>query len=341
MPKQISIIGGGWYGCHLGLSLLRRGFNVRIYEKNNCIFNEASTNNQNRLHLGFHYPRSHKTRIQSKRGYRLFRLKYPDLISNIDLSLYAISSTDSLMDFETYKLIMSSSGLIYEDVSNCVPIVINNIQGVIDCDEGLINSKEARSYFENELADIIKLNYSMTKEDCKKLARDGIVIDCTWNKIFNNLDIFYEPTIMFKYKNSQTMEFGLTIMDGQLCSIFPYDNDYSTLSDVQFTPIGYCSTAEEAYKVINSFSTIKISEIKSKMEQKMSIYFPALRDYFSDGEPFFSIKTKAMVNKSDNRYSYLTQIDSNTFSVFAGKIDTIFDIEFSILSLLQNKFHVD
>ena len=33
-------------------------------------------NNQNRLHLGFHYPRDIETGIQSIRGFDLFKNKY-------------------------------------------------------------------------------------------------------------------------------------------------------------------------------------------------------------------------------------------------------------------------
>ena len=40
--------------------------------KKKDIFNGASGYNQNRLHLGFHYPRSKKTRIQSKVGFYKF-----------------------------------------------------------------------------------------------------------------------------------------------------------------------------------------------------------------------------------------------------------------------------
>ena len=45
--------------------------------------------------------------------------------------------------------------------------------------------------------------------------------------------------------------------------------------------------------------------------------------------------------RNDDRSSYLIDLEDDIYSVFSGKIDTIFDIEFSILSLLQNKFHVD
>lgn len=55
---NIAIIGAGWFGCLIADELLKRNYKVRIFERENEIFNNASGNNQNRLHLGFHYPRS-------------------------------------------------------------------------------------------------------------------------------------------------------------------------------------------------------------------------------------------------------------------------------------------
>ena len=47
--KNLVIIGGGWYGCHLALSLKEKGFKIKLFEKNKEIFSEASLYNQNRL----------------------------------------------------------------------------------------------------------------------------------------------------------------------------------------------------------------------------------------------------------------------------------------------------
>ena len=61
MKKKIAIIGAGWFGCHIALEILKLNkFKIQIFERNKDIFNGASSNNQNRLHLGFHYPRSKK-----------------------------------------------------------------------------------------------------------------------------------------------------------------------------------------------------------------------------------------------------------------------------------------
>ena len=88
---KIAIIGSGWFGCHIGLKLKKKNFNVKIFEKGNDIFFNSSGNNTNRLHLGFHYPRSIKTREMSYKGYKRFVKEYPKLSSKINENIYAIA----------------------------------------------------------------------------------------------------------------------------------------------------------------------------------------------------------------------------------------------------------
>ena len=74
------------------------------------------------------------------------------------------------------------------------------------------------------------------------------------------------------------------------------------------------------------------------MEKKMKQFLPGFNEYFCEAEPFFSIKTKPKNSANDNRYTYLINEKPNIYSVFAGKIDTIFDIENNILSILENNY---
>ena len=88
---KICIIGAGWFGCHIGYELKKRNFKVKIFEKGNDIFANASGNNTNRLHLGFHYPRSFTTRKMSYEGYIKFLRHYPSLSNKLNYNIYAIA----------------------------------------------------------------------------------------------------------------------------------------------------------------------------------------------------------------------------------------------------------
>ena len=59
---KIRVLGGGFYGCHIALSLIRDGHIVELHEVADRLFSGASGNIPARLHCGAHYPRSKLTR---------------------------------------------------------------------------------------------------------------------------------------------------------------------------------------------------------------------------------------------------------------------------------------
>ena len=60
--KKICIVGAGLFGTTLSLILSKnKNFEIDIFEKNDDILCETSLKNQQRFHLGYHYPRSEKT----------------------------------------------------------------------------------------------------------------------------------------------------------------------------------------------------------------------------------------------------------------------------------------
>ena len=58
--KKIAIIGAGFFGAGAAL-ILSKKFKIDLYEKEKTILKGASSSNQLRFHLGYHYPRSTKT----------------------------------------------------------------------------------------------------------------------------------------------------------------------------------------------------------------------------------------------------------------------------------------
>ena len=80
---KIAIIGAGWYESLLCISNNR----VTLYEKNNKIFTGMSGYNSNRLHKGFHYPRSYITRLNCRKSFDKFKLTYPSLTKKLKITL--------------------------------------------------------------------------------------------------------------------------------------------------------------------------------------------------------------------------------------------------------------
>ena len=66
--KKIGIVGAGIFGCSIALELQKDGHLVTIIEQDSDIMLRASKNNHNRIHYGYHYPRSLETTKQSLDG---------------------------------------------------------------------------------------------------------------------------------------------------------------------------------------------------------------------------------------------------------------------------------
>lgn len=89
------IIGAGWYGCHLALTLKQKGFKVILLEQNSEIFRGISGTCGIRLHAGPHYPNSPETRLNCQSEFERFKHTYGDLILEHLYAIYALMEYDS------------------------------------------------------------------------------------------------------------------------------------------------------------------------------------------------------------------------------------------------------
>ena len=85
MKQKIAIIGGGLFGITIYIVLRKAGYDCSLFEKKSDILKGASTNNLNRVHFGYHYPRDNETAKQSLQGYKSFKKFYTkSIFSNFD-----------------------------------------------------------------------------------------------------------------------------------------------------------------------------------------------------------------------------------------------------------------
>jgi hypothetical protein len=340
---KVAIIGAGWYGCHLATVLKKYDIEIDIYEKESEIFQQASSKNQNRLHLGFHYPRSFLTRDQSKEGYKKFFKLYGDFCFKVEKNIYSVDNRKSLIDFETYVAIMESAKLDFKVVEYPFKI-FSNLDGFIETNEMVIDFDLAKKYFEKELEENLILNTAIIESDIQECKKEILIsekaydyiINCTWGtfKPFNNVDIFYEPCVSFLYKTHKR-NFALTIMDGEFISIYPYNNNLYTLTSVKNTPLAKYKNMREVNIHLDSLVDKEILDIRNKIEKETLYYYPKFLEDFSYNGYYTSIKTKLNV-KNDCR-QVIVESRGREVYVLPGKIDTIFYAEEKLLNILGLK----
>lgn len=328
---NIAIIGGGWVGCHLAYKL-KTNHKVTIFEKNGSIFTETSYNNQNRLHLGFHYARNYKTRKLCLDTFDKFMFDYEHLTDTVNNNLYCVPTHSSILDFETYLQIFN--GFSYEKVNSSIVEIPNCIK----THERYIDFKKVKNFFQEELQSIV-INKEIKFDDLSLLQEDfDLVVNCTNNQLMLNncVDCFYELTVSMIYEKINLVGFGaLTLVDGPLFSIYPYHNTLYTVTDVEYTPIKKFTNTEDINEFIkNEITDNFINEIKVKIENKISNHYPEFCKNFKYVSYFLSTKSK-INDLSDDRYPIITQKE-NLINCFTGKIQGIYIIEDYINNYLND-----
>lgn len=324
---KIAIIGAGWVGCHLAKTLLNE-HEITIYEKDD-IFSSTSFFNQNRLHLGFHYPRNQRTRILCKDTFSKFMSDYGDFVNDVPINVYSVPNL-SVIDYNTYISIFD-----YEktDFSNIKLDSVKNIENSIIVNEKHINYRGLKTYFK-ELLDSKILKNEI--EDVNQLTNNyDFVINCTNNFLNKNTEnSFYEVSLCLIYEKINETEFdALTLVDGNFFSIYPYYDNFYTISDVEYTPLITNESLDTILNYKNNINMNIIDEKKIKIENKILNYFPEFKEKFKYDNFFTSIKSKTL-NGSADRYPIINQ-DKNIINCFTGKIQGIYIIEENVKKIIN------
>lgn len=359
---RVFILGCGLYGCHAAMMFKSLNIDFVMADISQEIFSGSSSKNQNRLHLGFHYPRSYKTRKECKEGYGKFIEAYNHSLEEIENNMYLIDN-NSTIDFETYKHIYSFENISYKDnqSTSAIPFEYNAsmFQGMIRTDEKFINHRKLAEFFKHHLTshmipdfDFNKLIMTPTTIEYSNTTYD-LLLDCTYFQAPLPLpysqthpSFEYELCISLLYKfNSPKSEplFGFTVMDGGFFSIYPYDpeNNIYSLTDVVLTPVlkSMCFDVVRTYKEYLESSPWSIEIIKTKFEDNIKKYIPRFYDYFTYNSFYLSYKTKPRNTSTDDR-SLIHVYDQTYPKVHrfcGGKLTGIFTMESILRNLLDSK----
>jgi len=347
------IIGAGWYGCYLGLIFKILNISFKILEKNNDIFSGSSSKNQNRLHMGFHYPRSKETREESLTGYNLFNKLFGFMTIGI-LNNYYLIDKNSKISYQDYIKIYKSEGYKFTEVNDLfnINMIMDNIDGIIKCDEKIIKHNKVYDFFNFILKDNIILNSdpNLLKTNPKIIYNNetyDYLIDCSYGQAFpeiipQNL-VEYELCLSLIYNSNKSsmIENSITVVDGKLFSIYPYDSckNQFTLTDVEFTPIFKSQKLNETREYEKQINNNLINQIKDKMETKVLKYMPTFKDIYQYDSYYTSYKCKFINTTDDRSLKYFEK--NNIISFIGGKITGIFKMILIIFDKIPELLNIN
>ncbi len=261
MPYDKIIIGAGLYGLYAARLCGRLGQRVLLLEKDAAPFMRATTINQARLHMGYHYPRSLSTAKRSAGYFKRFNEEFPECVHAKFDQVYATSAHFSWTDAPAFSRFCKAAEIRCEDL----PVSRYFNPGV--CDGAFMTTEytyDAAILRRRMLEDIAALPGVQMRfnEPVTAIEEDGqlytlstgqgrkeqapFVLNATYASVneiaalagFEPFKIKYELCELILCEVDEPLrDLGITVMDGPFFSIMPFGKTgLHSLTSVTFTP---------------------------------------------------------------------------------------------------------
>jgi hypothetical protein len=352
---RVAIVGAGFYGCYLARAVAkrrRREAVIHVFERGPRPMMRAATNNQSRLHLGFHYPRSPETIRQTIQGWRDFREEFGACLHFPSRNLYAVSR-DGLTRFGDYLKAMDAFDLPY---AICGPEVHRyfrdpqSLDGVIRADEGVIDLEKLDAMLLSEMHAAIRCSALVTEIDGTRGTlrvngtREGpydFIINATY--VDPNLGLPDAKRFELKYELAALVvmdapfgeDVGLTIMDGGFVSLYPCGGALATLSSVTYTPFALCNTVGELEaSYARAEELARELDVAGKILAHGEEFLAIKRDCLKVRGVRIAPKAKLRQDPDATRISAIRS-DGRVISVLCGKLDAVHAVADQVLALME------
>lgn len=365
---NVVVIGCGIFGAEIALKAKSYGLSVTVYEAKNDILCGASANNQNRLHLGFHYPRDLETGKQSIRGFAAFKQKYAESIQEGFLNAYFVANKGSLTSPDDFLKFCELLGASYKTISpKSFPVAVRSADIGILCEEvvydcgilrDLIWQHLRRAHVDVVLGErAVKIaktedHYRIDFQNQAPVFAD-VVINASYGDI-NRLTQQLGHAVterLFEYTAVPIIKLdmpkvGITIMDGPFMTILPHGKSENfLLYNVEHTLVakGISSQMDPAWLMPETapFSSVDKVQYFKKMIALCKEFVPALEQATMVGFLEGPRMVLARKEDSDARPSIVTGYDNDSyFTVFAGKIDHCMWVADDVGQQIKAKFNL-
>ena len=348
MNKKIGVIGAGVFGSEIAVQLAKKGFSVTLFEKEQDILSGGGTpNSVMRLHMGFHYPRSIETAVQSRIGFKQFLERFPDSVDLDFENYYAIAKNGSKTSPQAFEKFTEVSGIFASEIATDAlgdyGVDTNLIAKAYTAKEGVICVETLRENLKEDLrAKNIEIRLStpvdkirkagnswrVEDEESNELGKFDFLIRSTYSTDSILMTNFEDPRPDLERHRTLTLELksslariGLTVVDG----------DFLTLMPVAFSPnhLVYAPQPSVVSKTLgltalpdlsaSDAESVLISE--SKILQRLLEWFPALSNFQVQKRLLGLRSIEGNVSDTDRRISGVSQIAPGFVDVSSGKID--------------------
>lgn len=245
--EHILIIGGGVFGLTAAIVLGEAGMRVTLVEKEEDIMLGASMVNQNRIHYGYHYPRSKATCLESLEGLHSFKEYYGASIHDGFQKYYAVAKEGSHIDANAFYNFCTDLELplteAYPDENilnrSLVEACWLTTEPIFDYYtlKQLVIYRIAANKNITILRNVRPLAIRQTASHQKEIVLSNnstlvcdTIVNATYAGLSETAHLLGKRSIPAKYQlclmpilksPKQRPDFGITIMDGPFCSLMP------------------------------------------------------------------------------------------------------------------------
>lgn len=347
---DVIIIGGGFYGTTIALSLRNTFQKILIIEKEADLLQNASYINQARIHHGYHYPRSFPTALSSQHNYQQFLSRYGTTIYKNFKHIYAISRQNSKISAQQFENFCRRVNLPLTKVTPTFGEFFNPelIEQAYVVDEVVYDAVKLKDFVKAQLNHAnVKIHLGETVQSVYSDSPDNLeivtnrvrykskhVYNCAYSGINSILKNSLLPTLPIKCEITEEVmvevpeevaHLGITVMDGPFFSILPFPS----LGDHCLTHVRYTPHAEMTDDSVSiDFKNVRFHSNYQHMVKDATRYCPILKQCRFK-ESLFTIKTLLKHNEIDDGRPILFKKDygyKDFHVVLGGKIDNIFDI---------------
>ena len=329
---KIAIIGSGFYGCSLAITLSKKN-KVDLYEKEQNIFNGASSCNQFRYHSGYHYPRSQKTVNEINKSKKDFVSFFSNGVFKKTKNFYAIANK-SKVNFKKYSKFLKKNKLYFKQVN--ILDDVSTIEKSIIVKEKILNFFKTKKKLLNKIKKN-KVNLYLNKEFKRSYLKnyDKVLIATYSNNNFVLSNLGIKKLEKNKYQLVEKIVIQLpekykrksyVVIDGNFVCVDPFlGTKYHLLSDVKLSKIEtliskYPNFNSQKKKYLNKgvVKNEKISKFKEFI-QNSSKYLPFLKKAKYIGSMFVVRAIKINKENTDERVTSVNYHNKKIISVLSGK----------------------
>jgi glycine/D-amino acid oxidase-like deaminating enzyme len=361
---DVLVIGGGFFGCALALHSSMAGRRVTVVERGSALLGRASTQNQGRVHAGYHYPRSILTALRSRVNSARFERDYAEAIIAPQASYYAVArhysnvtavqfqaaceragaelrpagaDVRALFDLDRIEQVFAVQESLF-DVSKLASVMARRLEAAgVSCLFGAI--AERISDATSGLAVTLAPSRPQATEATRVIHADQ-VFNCTYSSLNELLWASGLPLIPLKHELAELAlvrvpavqrRLALTVMCGPFFSVTPFaSRGLHALSHVRYTP--QAEWHDEAGRPVRSSGAVLGSgghrSAARAMIQDAARYVPSMAAC-EHVDSLWEVKTVLPRNENDDGRPILIRQNhgiAGLTCVVGAKIDNIYDV---------------